>query len=245
MAIAGTYVFNPDIGEIMEEAFERVPGAEFQNADHIRTARRSLNLIALKWQNKGINLWTVEEQSIPASTIVAGTHTYNVDIDTIGILDAVIRTNSGDTSLQSDLTITMMSFTSYSQITNKLVSGRPVQYVFNRTGIKEGTTSGSDQSATITLWPVPEASNKYSFIYWRMKRSSDVGNNLGNTVQMPDRFIPALISALAYSLSGKIPSAALKMDKLKAEMEEDWREAAEEDRERVDFYIHPDMTAYR
>ena len=72
-----------------------------------------------------------------------------------------------------------------------------------------------------------------------------MGSGIGNTVQVPDRFIPALISALAYNLSGKIPSAIGSRDRLKQEMEEDWRDAADEDREKVDFYIHPDMTAYR
>jgi len=247
MAIAATYTFNPDLSEMMEEAFERA-GIEFNNAAHIKSARRSLNLIALKWQNKGLNLWTIEEKSITAATIVAGTATYDIDIDTIGILDAIIRTNAGDTSLQSDLTLTRMSSSLYATIANKLTSGRPVQYWFHRKGIKGGTSGGADVNPTITFWPIPETSSKYTFVYWRMRRISDTGGPLTNTMDVPDRFIPALISALAYALACKLPGQEFKMpllDKLEREADKDWQDAADEDRVKVDFKAFPDLTAYR
>jgi hypothetical protein len=243
MAIAGTYAFNPDLGEIMEEAFERA-GAEFSNANHIRSARRSLNLITLEWQNKGINLWTIEEQSIPAASIIAGTATYDLDINTIGILDAVIRRDAGVASLQSDITVTEMTSTTYSQLTDKLTEGRPLQYWFHRIGIKGGTTGGADVNPTVTFWPVPELTNEYTFVYWRMRRISDVGTSIGNTVDVPDRFIPALISDLALHMAEKIPSAQGRIPFLRDRFSRDWEDAANEDRNKADLLIHPDMSAY-
>jgi len=241
MAITDTYIFNPDLGEIMEEAFERA-GVEFNDANDIKTARRSLNYIALEWQNKGINLWTVEEAT--ALTMVAGTSTYTVDIDTISILDAVIRTDDGDADLQRDLTCTRMGETTYSQITNKLTTGRPLQYWFQRTGIKGGTSAGTDQAAQVTLWPVPNLSSTYKFVYWRMKRIADMGNDIGNTVQVPDRFIPALTSALALAVRRKKPMSPVQTIELEAKAAEDWNDAASEDRVKEDFYVLPDLSAY-
>ncbi len=241
MAITDTYTFNPDLGEIMEEAFERV-GVEFNDANDIRTARRSLNYIALEWQNKGINLWTIEEAT--ALSMVADTANYTVDINTISILDAIIRTDDGDANLQRDLTCTRMSWTTYSQITNKLSTGRPLQYWFQRTGIKGGTSGGSDQAAQITLWPVPDVSSTYSFVYWRMKRIADMGNDIGNTVQVPDRFIPALTSALAVAIRRKKPTAPSDMQELMMKEALDWKEASEEDRVKEDFFLIPDLSAY-
>lgn len=244
MATTGTYTFNPDLGEIMEEAFERA-GAELKTANDIKTARRSLNYIALEWQNKGINLWTLDEQSISSSTIVASTATYDIDINTIGILDAVIRTDDGDADLQSDLPIEMITNSEYSQIPNKLTTGRPLQYMFKRIGVKSGTSGGADVDPTVTFWPVPDESSKYTFVYWRMRRIQDAGTNVSNTMDVPDRFIPALTSALAWHIATKKPSSAGRIPMLKDKKEEDWIEAVGEDRERVNFYIRPDMSAYR
>ena len=243
MAIADTYTFNPDLGEIMEEAFERA-GVTLDNANDIRTARRSLNYISLQWQNKGINLWTVDEQSISSSTIVEGTAEYDIDINTISILDAVIRTDHGDVSLQSDLSVSRISESTYSQIVNKLTQGRPLQYWFQRKGIKGGTAAGTDQVPTITLWPVPDVSSKYTFVYWRMKRISDMGNDIGNTVQVPDRFIPALTSALALAIAKKKPSASGRVPQLELDAQKDWTDATDEDRDKSDLFILPNMSAY-
>ena len=84
MAISGTYAFNPDVGDLAEEAFERA-GLEFRTANDMRTVRRSLNYLTLEWQNKGINLWTVDEDTIASSTIAKGTASYDIDKDTISI----------------------------------------------------------------------------------------------------------------------------------------------------------------
>tara|TARA_R110002020_G_scaffold37165_9_gene112288 strand:+ start:770 stop:1504 length:735 start_codon:yes stop_codon:yes gene_type:complete len=244
MAITGTYNFNPNVGEIMEEAFERA-GANLESGNHVQSARRSLNLIALEWQNKGVNLWTVDEAVIAASSIGPGNASYNLDINTIGILDAVIRTDHGDSSLQRDLTISRMSSSTYSQITDKLSTGRPLQYWFRRIGVKGGSSGGSDIPPTVTFWPVPDELNKYTFVYWRMRRIADMDGNISNTVDVPDRFIPALISNLAYAMACKIPASMGRVPMLEAKMNKDWIEATEEDRDKEDMFITPNLSAYR
>lgn len=241
MALAATFDFNPDIAEMAEEAFE-LCGLEIRSGNDLRTVRRSLNYLSLEWQNKGLNLWTIEEKEITAATIVAGTHTYDIDVDTISILDAVLRTNDADTSLQSDIVITRISQTTYAQLPNKLTSGRPYQYWFNRIGVKDDTSS-TDRPPTITFWPVPDESSKYTFVYWRMRRMSDVGISAANTMDLPDRFLPAMRMGLAYYIAMK--KAPGRMSMLKEQYMELFEDAIGEDREKADFTIKPDLTAYR
>ena len=100
MATSGTYAFNPDLSEIIEEAYERA-GLELRSGYDLRTARRSLNYLLLEWQNRGINLWTVELFATPIQ-LTKGTATYNIDIDTISILDLMLRTDDAVTDKQTD-----------------------------------------------------------------------------------------------------------------------------------------------
>jgi hypothetical protein len=94
---SGTQAFNLDLNNLIEEAFERC-GAELRTGYDMRTARRSLNLLTIEWANRGINLWTIEEGSIP---MVQGQITYDLPVDTIDLLDSVIRTSSGTGRLTS------------------------------------------------------------------------------------------------------------------------------------------------
>ncbi len=242
MAIADTRTFNPDIGDIAEEAFE-LAGTELRTGNDIRTARRSLNYLMLEWQNMGINLWRMDEVTI--SAIVKGTATYDIDINTISILDAFLRTNTGSTTLQSDLIMTRISQPTYSQITNKLHQARPLQYFFQRIGVQDGSSGGSDVNATVTLWPVPDKSSTYELVYWRMKRISDTGASIGNTMQTPDRFLPAVAAGLAYKIAMKKPALAGRVGMLKQSYDEILKNAFEEDREKASLLIVPDMSGYR
>jgi len=246
MATTGTTNFNPDVAEIMEEAFERA-GTDMRNSNHVKSARRSLNLIALEWQNAGLNLWTVDEQSIPSSSIVAGTAEYDLGMDTIGIIEAAIRTDDGVSGSQSDLTVSKLSTTEYAQITDKLTQGRPVQYWFRRTGVDGGSSTGADVTPKVRFYPIPDETDKYTFVYWRMRRIQDMDGSITNTVDVPSRFIPALISCLALHLYEKLPpdqTNGLKARRLLDKKLEDWALATEEDREKVDFFIKPDLSAY-
>jgi hypothetical protein len=222
MATSGTTTFNPDLNEIVEEAFERC-GAELRTGYDLRTARRSLNLLTAEWANRGVNLWTITTGSI---SLVAGTATYNLPTDTIDLVDQVIRTGSGTT--QSDLSISRIAVPTYATIPSKNDTGRPIQVYIDR----------KTTTPTITLWPIPDSVTPYTFVYWYMKRIDDAGTGV-NTQEIPFRFYPCLIAGLAYYLSLKIPGALERMSMLKQEYEEQWMLASTEDREKADLRLAP------
>lgn len=243
MATSGTYVFNPDVGEIVEEAYERA-GLEMRTGYDLRTARRSLNFLMLEWQNRGINLWTVELYSTPID-LVKGTTTYDIDINTIALLDVMLRTNDENVTKQTDFHMSRISQPVYSNIPNKLNQGQPLQYLYNRVGIQDyNPTTGADQSSTITLWPTPDKTSTYKIYYYRIRRISDAGNDASNTMDVPDRFLPCLVAGLAYHLATKKLSSASRVPLLKAQYEELFKEAADEDRVKVSARFVPDMLNY-
>jgi hypothetical protein len=219
MTTSGTTVFNPDLNEILEESFERC-GAEARTGYDLRTARRSLNILLASWANLGINLWTVDSGTI---NLVQGTNTYNLPDDTVDLLEHVIRTGAGNVSTQVDLTITRISVSTYSSIPNKLQQARPIQGWVNRQA----------PTPQVVIWPTPDGSQQYQFVYWRLRRLQDAGAGGTYTQDIPFRFIPPLISGLAYYLSMKIPGAMERMQVLKAQYDQDLELAMGEDREKA------------
>jgi hypothetical protein len=217
MTTSGTTAFNLDLTEIVEEAFERV-GSEMRTGYDLRTARRSLNLMFADWANRGINMWTFEQGSIP---LVAGTATYNLPADTVDLLEHVIRTGAGSAATQADLTITRISVSTYATIPNKLQQARPIQVWIERLN-----------TPRITVWPVPDNSQPYTFVYWRLKRIQDAGNGV-NTMDMPFRFLPCMVAGLAYYLALKVPGGADRLGILKQQYDEAWQLASDEDREKA------------
>jgi hypothetical protein len=234
MTTTGTALFNLDFAEIAEEAFERA-GSELRSGYDLKTARRSLNLLLIEWGNKGINLWTVEEGSILLNT---GVTTYNLPIDTVDLLDHVIRTGSGQN--QSDITISRISGSTYSTIPNKTAMGKPIQVWINR---QSGATTPTGVAyPTINVWPTPQApDNQYTFVYWRLKRMQDAGNGV-NTQDIPYLFLPALVAGLAYYLSMKLPGMDLqRAQALKAVYDEQFQLAADENRDKSPLRVVPRM----
>lgn len=227
---SGTTVFNLDLADIIEEAFERC-GAELRTGYDLRTARRSLNLLTAEWANRGINMWTIEEGSIP---LIAGQSQYGMPVDTIDIIDHVVRTGTGQN--QSDINISRISVDTYSTIPNKNAQGRPIQLWFQRlSGQAEPTGT---QYPTINVWPVPDQSNLYTLVVWRLRRLQDAGDGV-NIQDIPFRFLPVLVAGLAFHLSKKIPGALERMPFLKADYEELWQQASDEDREKAPLRIAP------
>jgi hypothetical protein len=218
MAISGTTAFNMDLTELVEEAFERC-GAELRTGYDLRTARRSLNLLFADWANRGINMWTFEQGTIP---LVAGTATYDLPADTVDLMEHVIRTGAGSASTQADLNITRISVSTYATIPNKLQQARPIQVWIERL----------QAAPRITVWPVPDDTTTYTFVYWRLKRIDDAGNGV-NTMDVPFRFLNAMVAGLAYYLALKIPDAAQRLDVLKSQYDEAWDLASTEDREKA------------
>lgn len=232
-----TTSFNLDLNNLVEEAFERC-GAELRSGYDLRTARRSLNLLTIEWANRGINLWTVEQGQHVLST---GQITYDLPVDTIDLLDHVIRTGTGQN--QIDINISRISGSTYSQIPNKNAQGRPIQVWINR---QSGATSATNvvQYPTINVWPCPDPSTTYTFVYWRLRRIQDAGDGV-NGQDIPFRFLPCMVAGLAYYLSLKLPGADVKSQALKAEYEQQFDLAAQEDREKAPIRFVPRDTFLR
>ena len=246
MTTTGTAEFNLNLNELFEEAFERC-GAEMRTGYDFRTARRSLNILTIEWANKGINLWTVEQGSIP---MVQGQITYPLPVDTIDLIEHVIRTQTGQA--QTDININRISVDTYSTIPNKNAQGRPIQVWINRqsgaTYPVGGQPAGTNPSTgvdhpSINVWPAPDQNNFYTFVYFRLRRIQDAGS--GTTTQdIPFRFIPCLVAGLAYHLSLKLPDALERSMGLKAMYDELWQDAADEDREKAPLRLAPRQMFY-
>jgi hypothetical protein len=239
MTTSGTSSFNLNLNELVEEAFERC-GAELRTGYDLRTARRSLNLLTIEWANRGINLWTIEQGSIP---LTLGTITYNLPVDTIDLLDHVVRTGTGQN--QQDINITRISESTYSAIPNKNAQGRPIQVWINRQSgasypdglIPPGTEI---KYPTINVWPTANQNSYYTFVYWRMRRIQDAGAGGTATQDIPFRFLNCMVAGLAYYLAMKLPDAdPNRRAELKAEYEQQFQFAADEDREKASLRIAP------
>lgn len=294
MTTSGTAAFNLDLAELVEEAFERC-GAELRTGYDLKTARRSLNLMFADWANRGINMWTMEAGLI---NLVQGQSTYPLPLDTVDLLEHVIRTGGNVAATQADLTITRISVSTYATIPNKIQQARPIQILVNRmdgqvyqtpaflstainstdnqitlsstvglpaygfvrldnevifysyitgntlyncfrgqantpaTSHSVGANAFIAQYPSVTVWPVPDNAQQYQLAYWRLRRSQDAGGGI-NTMDVPFRFVPAMVAGLAYHLSMKIAGADVRLPILKAQYDEAWQLASEEDREKA------------
>jgi len=227
-----TTAFNLDLNQLVEESFERC-GAELRSGYDLRTARRSLNLLTIEWANRGLNLWTIEQGS---QVLTSGTADYDMPVDTIDLLDHVIRTGTGTN--QTDINISRISVSTYATIPNKNATGRPIQLWFQR---KTGATDSTNvvEYPQIHVWPTPDNSQTYTFVYWRLRRMQDAGNGI-NGQDIPFRFLPCMVAGLAYYLSMKLPNVdpGRRME-LKADYEQQFALAAEEDREKAPVRFVP------
>lgn len=242
MTTSGTSTFNLDLAELVEEAFERC-GREMRTGYDLRTARRSMNLLLIEMANRGINLWTIEQGAIP---MVTGQATYPLPVDTVDLLDHVIRTGSGQN--QIDINISRIAEPTYSTIPNKNALGRPIQVWIQRmSGAQyplpgpEGTNPITGINAPkITVWPTPnDPGNQYTFVYWRLRRIQDV-NGSTNTLDIPFRFLNCMIAGLAYYLSMKLADIpADRIIGLKADYMEQLDLAQAEDRDKAPVRFVP------
>jgi hypothetical protein len=218
-----------DFTEIAEEAWERA-GREMRSGYDLKTARRSMNLLTIEWQNRGINMWTIDEGTI---AFTAGVSKYTLPADTIDLLEHIVRTGAGQVSTQSDLTITRISVSTYSSIPNKLTQGRPIQMWINRL----------EAAPEINIWPVPNNDN-YSLVYWRMRRIQDAGAG-AQTSDLTFRFLPCLVAGLAYYIATKVPELAPRLGMLEQQYERQFALAAEEDREKTPARFVPRIARIR
>lgn len=209
-----------DLHECFEDAAERA-GIELRTGFDFKSMRRSLHFLLREWANDGYNLYAIQPLTLP---LVAGTTTYALPADCIDVSDVVIRSNVG-TAQQADITVNRISLADYHAYTNKLARGRPTQFTVERR-----TTS------SITFYLCPEQA--YTAVLWYMQYV--VEPDAGEAVpSVPDRFVPALISGLAYHLALKRPALADRIATLGSEYQRQWGLAKDEDRDRADFYVLP------
>lgn len=237
MTTSGTVTFNLNLNELFEEAFEQC-GVELRTGYDFRTARRSLNLLTVEWANKGINLWTIEQGSIAMNQ---GQAVYDLPVDTIDLLEHVVRTQPGQQG-QTDININRISVDTYATIPNKNAQGRPIQVWINR---QSGATyPGTGVSPPqINVWPTPNQDNLYTFVYWRLRRLQDAGTGV-TTQDIPFRFLPCMVAGLAYHLSLKLPGGLERSPMLKMRYDELWQDAADEDREKAPLRLAPRQMFY-
>jgi hypothetical protein len=233
MATTGVADFNMEFTEIAEEAWERA-GREMRSGYDLRTARRSMNLLTIEWQNRGINMWTIEEGFID---LIQGQSAYALPADTIDLLEQVIRTNQGNANTQADLTISRISMPTYASIPNKLTQGRPIQINVERLR----------DAPVVNIWPVPDQGTAvapfYVLRYWRMRRIENAGAG-AETPDVSFRFLPCLVAGLAYYIASKDPDLMPRIPMLQAEYERQFELAAGEDREKATIRLVPRLSNY-
>mgnify|MGYP005827842023 FL=1 len=228
MATSGSKNFEPDVGEFVEEAFERC-GIELRTGYDLKTARRSLNLLFAEWANRGLNQWTIAQKSV---AMVKDTTAYNIDSTNatapIDVLDAFIREtiNSEDT----DLPMAKISRSNYSGLSQKSTTGKPNQFFVDK-----------QLTPTITVYPAPDKSSTYT-VYMNVLTRMDDADVGANTMDMPYRFYPCLAAGLAYYISLKRAPERTAM--LKPLYEEEFSRAMSQDEERASFHISPDLRGY-
>lgn len=224
MAVSGTYNFNLDIDEVIQEATEMI-GGEDTLGHTPASARRSINLMLKDWQNRGILLWTTSTTTV---TVVASTTSYDLSGSTINALEVVLRRDN------TDIQLTRITPEEYLIIPAPTQTGRPTQYSIRR---------GRD-NPVMSVWPIPENSTD-ELILEIVSELEDVNKSAIQNADLPKRFLPALTCGLSYYLSMKRPGVAdTKIAMLKANYEEILARAMEEDRERASIYLLPRLTFY-
>ena len=219
MAVSGTYDFNLDIDEVIQEATEMI-GGEDTLGHESASARRSINLMLKDWQNRGVLLWSTSVSSV---TVAASTTTYSLASSTIDALEVVLNRDSTDIQLER------ITPEEYLLIPNKTQTGRPNQYSIRR----------ERDNPVMSVWPLPDNSTdvlKMEII----SELQDVNKSAIQNADLPKRFLPCLTCGLAYYMSMKrpgVPENRIMM--LKANYEELLMRAMEEDRERASMFIRP------
>ena len=219
MAVSGTYNFNLDIDEVIQEAMEMI-GGESTLGHEPASARRSINIMLKDWQNRGILLWST---SVSSLTVVASTGVYNLSSNTIDALEVVLNRDS------TDLQLTRITSEEYLLIPNKTQTGRPSQYSIRR----------SRDNPVMSVWPLPDNSTDILKIEV-ISELQDINKSAEQNADLPKRFFPCLTAGLSYYMSMKragVPSDRISM--LKTNYEETLGRAMEEDRERASLFIRP------
>jgi|TARA_B110000285_G_scaffold216891_1_gene264632 hypothetical protein len=220
MTTSGSTNFEPNVTEFIEEAYERC-GLELRTGYDLKTAIRSVNIMLAEWANRGLNQWTIDQDT---QTVTQGTNEYTLNSNVIDILDVVIRRTVNN--IQTDISVGRISRSEYLNIPNKQTQARPSQFFL-------------DKSITpvLKVWPTPD--NSTDVIVFNKIIRMDDADAANNTMDMPFRFFPCFTAGLAYYISLK--KAPQLTPQLKAIYEEEFRRAADQDEDRASFRIRPNL----
>ncbi len=220
----------PDIPDLFEEAYQRA-GLELRTGNDLRNARRSFNLLTMEWQNRGLNLWTIASGT---QALTSGTATYTLPTDTVDLIEHQIRTGTGTS--QVDTNLTRISVSTYAQQSAKNTTGKPTQIFIQRLAA----------SVTATLWPVPDSADTYTLSFFRVVGIDGISSGIDGTTTsfIPPRFAPCLVSGLAYYIAMKRPEVANRVAPLKQEYEFQFELAAGEDQDSSSARFVPYNTFY-
>ena len=216
---SGSYNFNLEIGDVIQEATEMI-GGEVTLGEEPRSARRSINLILSDWQNRGVCLWTTNTTTV---SVAASTSQVSLGSHVSDVMQVVVNRDN------TDLEMTRISYEEYLKIPNKGQTGRPSQYAIKR----------FSDNVQLFMWSVPDV-NTDKLKIEKIDYMQDVDKSAVQNADMPRRFLPALTTGLAYYMSLKRPGISeARATFLKREYEERLSFAMTEDKERASLYITP------
>jgi len=231
MATSGTTSFDLSIDDIIEEAYERTGIRGLRTGQHLKSARRSLNILFAEWGNRGVHLWKVKSASVP---LVEGQAEYNYASDNTNfpqdindVLEAFVRDNTTATA-PVDTSLTKIDRSDYAALPNKLSKGTPSQYYVDR-----------QTAPSVYLYQTPSSSfsgSSYQLKFYYIARIEDTGAYT-NTADVAYRFIPCMIAGLAYYLAMK--NSPDLVQGLKLIYEDELKRALDEDGSRTSLYISP------
>ena len=240
MATSNAYTFNPSLGELVLYAYNLIGirnTAVLQ--EHMEAARMASNMLCARWSNQGVNLWAVDLVTTP---LVTGQATYNVDGNTVMILDAYVQND--DSGANIDRIILPVSRTEYASYPNKEQQGFPTVYWFDRLiSASRSTQTPATTGPTVTLWPVPNTDNGPQYLkYYRVRQIQDSALTSGQTVEIPYLWLEAFAYGLAMRLAQIWNPAAVAM--IKPMADESYQIAAEQNIETAQQYISPMISGY-
>ena len=237
---SGTATFDKtfSIDEIIEEAFERI-GLNSVAGYQMKSARRSLNILFQEWGNRGIHYWEIGELNLDliegqaeykffrsSDDGTSATSTPNGVYGISDVLEAQLRSNRTQTT-QSDSPMTKVDRSTYAGFSNKLSKGTPNQYWVQR----------FIDHVSISVYPTPDSTNASKDMhFYYIKRIQDIGAYT-NATDLPFRFVPCMVSGLAYYLSMKY--APQMTQQMKLFYEDEFQRALQEDGSSSSTYITP------
>ena len=238
---SGAVIFDKTfaVDEIIEEAYERI-GSQVSSGYQLKTARRSLNIMFQEWGNRGLHYWEVGETDINlvegqaeyiffratsdgTSAVTTPANTYGV----ADVLEATLRTSRTAVG-QADSALTKIDRSTYSAQANKLSKGTPSKYFVQRFIDK----------TTITVYPTPDSSNAAKAVhFFFLKRIQDVSGTYTDATDVPYRFVPCMVSGLAFYLAQKFNPQSVQQMKLF--YEDELSRALSEDGSSTSVHITP------